>query len=133
MESELLTMNQLPAETKDGKLIHLKANIEVKEEVDSVISHGADGIGLFRSEFLFFKSGDIPSEDDQFNTYSQILEMMKGKPVTIRTLDVGGDKLIPNITGGYEEKNPLLGWRAIRFGLHEKKLLKAEKPKAEKD
>lgn len=126
MESELLTMNKLPAETKDGKLIHLKANIEVKEEVESVQSHGADGIGLFRSEFLFFQSGDIPSEEEQLKTYSQILELMEGKPVTIRTLDVGGDKLMPKVTGGYEEKNPLLGWRAIRFGLHEKKLLKAQ-------
>lgn len=126
MESELLTMNQLPAETKDGKLVHLKANIEVKEEVDAVLSHGADGIGLFRSEFLFFRSGDIPTEEEQFKTYSEILEMLKGKPVTIRTLDVGGDKLLPKITGGFEEKNPLLGWRAIRFGLHEKKLLKAQ-------
>ncbi|OQY40532.1 MAG: phosphoenolpyruvate--protein phosphotransferase [Spirochaetaceae bacterium 4572_7] len=126
MESELLTINKLPAETKDGKLIYLKGNIEVKEEVDSVLSYGADGIGLFRSEFLFFQSGDIPSEDDQFKTYSQILEMMGDKSVTIRTLDVGGDKLIPKVTGDYEEKNPLLGWRAIRFGLHEKKLLKAQ-------
>ncbi len=126
LESELLTMNTLPAETKDGKLIYLKANIEVKEEVDSVLSHGADGIGLFRSEFLFFQSGDIPSEENQFQTYSSILEMMDNKPVTIRTLDVGGDKLMPRVTGGYEEKNPLLGWRAIRFGLHEKKLLKEQ-------
>lgn len=126
MESELLTMNRLSAETKDGKLIKLNANIEVKEEVESVLAHGGDGIGLYRSEFLFFQAGGIPDEKLQYDTYSLILEMMGNKPVTIRTLDVGGDKLIPKVTGGYDEKNPLLGWRAIRFGLHEKKLLKTQ-------
>ena len=115
-EVDLLTLNELPAETKDGKCIALKANIEVADEVESVISHGSDGIGLFRSEFLFLQSGVIATEEMQFEYYRKVLERMKNKPVTIRTIDVGGDKLIPDIKE-IDEKNPILGWRAVRFCL----------------
>lgn len=120
-EVRLMSLNDLPAETKDAKLIQLKANIEIPEEVEAVFAHGADGIGLFRSEFLFLHSGKrnktrLPDEEDQFNAYRHILESMNGKPVTIRTLDVGGDKVVPELSQ-YPEKNPLLGWRAIRFCL----------------
>lgn len=124
-ESELLNMNQLAAETKDGKLIKLNANIEVPEEVDSVLVHGADGIGLYRSEFLFMKPGRVPSEDEQFEEYKKVLQEMEGKPVTIRTLDVGGDKFIPSINN-IAENNPLLGWRAIRFCIEEKEFFKKQ-------
>ncbi len=115
-EIDLLTLNELPAETTDGKCIALKANIEVAEEVESVLSHGSDGIGLFRSEFLFLQSGVLATEDTQYKYYKKVLEKMKDKPVTIRTLDVGGDKLIPDIKE-LDEKNPILGWRAVRFCL----------------
>ncbi len=120
-EVRLMSLNDLPAETKDAKLIQLKANIEIPEEVEAIFAHGADGIGLFRSEFLFLHSGKwntsrLPDEEDQFNAYRQVLESMNGKPVTIRTLDVGGDKVVPELSQ-YPEKNPLLGWRAIRFCL----------------
>lgn len=115
-EVDLLTLNELPAETTDGKFISLKANIEVAEEIESVLSHGSDGIGLFRSEFLFLQSGGLATEETQYDYYRKVLRKMKNKPVTIRTLDVGGDKLIPDIKE-LDEKNPILGWRAVRFCL----------------
>ncbi len=115
-EVQLLSLNELRAETKDGKLIELNANIEVPEEVDSAIAHGADGIGLYRSEFLFLKPGRPASLHDQYEAYSYVLRGMKGKSVIIRTLDVGGDKIIPDIEE-LDEKNPILGWRAVRFCL----------------
>jgi len=116
LERELGGLCDLPAETKDGIGVLLKANIEVPEEAESVLSHGADGVGLFRSEFLFLRPGHVPGEDEQYRAYRQVLESLPGKPVTIRTLDIGGDKVLPEL-GALDEKNPLLGWRAIRFCL----------------
>jgi phosphotransferase system enzyme I (PtsI) len=124
-EVQLMGLHDLPAETKDGKLISLEANIEVPEEVDAVASHGADGIGLYRSEFLFLQPGKLPSEDEQYNAYRYVLESMDNKPVTIRTLDVGGDKVVPELEG-MSEKNPILGWRAIRFCLSHIGLFKTQ-------
>ena len=124
-ELQLLSLNELQAETKDGKLVSLKANIEVPEEVDSVISHGADGIGLYRSEFLFMEKDLADDEDLQYERYKVVLESMNGAPVTIRTLDVGGDKAIPSIKNDKEE-NPILGWRSIRFCLSNKSLFKRQ-------
>ncbi len=114
-QKEFSSIRDFPAATKDGERILLKANMEVPDELDSVIQQGADGIGLFRSEFLFL-GGHIPGEEAQFKAYRQVVEGMKGKPVTIRTLDIGGDKVLPEL-GAQDEKNPLLGWRAIRFCL----------------
>ncbi|THB65389.1 MAG: phosphoenolpyruvate--protein phosphotransferase [Spirochaetaceae bacterium] len=124
-EVRLMRLTQLPAETRDGKLIHLKANIEIPEEVDSVISHGADGVGLYRSEFLFLQSAELPDEDSQYEIYSRVLESLPGRPVTIRTLDLGGDKLFAGRLE-YQEKNPILGWRAIRMCLAEKELFRTQ-------
>lgn len=104
------------AVTDDGQKIIMKANIELPEEIESVKDHGADGIGLFRSEFLLLQSELHTSEDKQCEIYKSLLDKMEGRPVTIRTLDIGGDKILP----GYDEhheKNPLLGWRGIRFCL----------------
>ncbi len=115
-EVQLMRLNDLPAETRDGKLIALKANIEVPEEVDAVLSHGADGVGLYRSEFLFMTPGRLPGEEEQYQAYRSVVEALPDKPVTIRTLDVGGDKVVPQLDG-WEERNPILGWRAIRFCL----------------
>ena len=115
-EVELLSLNELPAETKDGKLIRLLGNIEVPEEVEALKGHGAEGVGLYRSEFLFLNPGRLPSEQMQYEAYRRVLEAMEGKTVTIRTLDLGGDKIIPDLVD-VSEKNPLLGWRAIRFCL----------------
>lgn len=113
----LKALNSLKAETKDGISVMLKANIEVPEEVLTVLAHGADGIGLYRSEFLFLKPGSFATEEEQFLAYSSVLKAMGDKPVTIRTLDLGGDKMIPELESR-GEKNPLLGWRAIRFCLN---------------
>jgi phosphotransferase system enzyme I (PtsI) len=113
-ELQLLTLNELPAETRDGKLLLLEANIEIPEEVDSVLAHGADGIGLYRSEFLYILPHRFPLEDEQVVAYRTVLESMNPRSVTIRTLDLGGDKLIPSVKS-IEESNPILGWRAVRF------------------
>jgi phosphotransferase system enzyme I (PtsI) len=114
--AELARIVDLPAQTTDGHRVLLKANIEVPEEADAARGHGADGIGLFRSEFLFLQPGHVPGEEEQYKAYKRVVEAMEGKPVTIRTLDIGGDKVLPEL-GALDEKNPLLGWRAIRFCL----------------
>lgn len=131
---QLMKLGELPAETSDGKLIKLKANIELPDEVEAAIGHGADGIGLYRSEFLFIRPGSLPDEEEQFRAYKYVVEAMNKKPVTIRTLDLGGDKLrnaaeigIGNGTGvGAGEKNPILGWRAIRYCLAHPRLFKTQ-------
>ena len=124
-ERGLLQLNRLAAETKDGKLIKLEANIEIPEEVDSVILHGADGIGLFRSEFLYIQPNKFPDEEEQCKAYKSVLERLKGKSVTIRTLDLGGDKQVPGLDM-IEEKNPILGWRAIRYCLSQPDIFKTQ-------
>jgi phosphotransferase system enzyme I (PtsI) len=124
-EIQLMDLNELPAETQDGKLIQLMANIEVPEEVDAVLTHGTDGIGLYRSEFLFLRPQGLPSEDEQYEAYAHVLKAIQGRAVTIRTLDVGGDKVVPEL-GGFKERNPILGWRAIRFCLARPDLFKQQ-------
>jgi phosphotransferase system enzyme I (PtsI) len=115
-DAQLRTLNDLPAETLDGRRIRLNANIEIPDEVDSVLAHGGEGIGLYRSEFLFIEHGVGVGEDIQYEAYRRVLEGMDGRSVTIRTLDLGGDKLVPDLFPA-RESNPLLGWRAIRFCL----------------
>lgn len=112
----LLQSGALPVKTRDGRSVLVKANIEIPEEADGAFRHGADGVGLFRSEFLFLQPGRIPSEDEQYRVYRAVIKAMAGRPVTIRTLDLGGDKALLELSGR-EEKNPLLGWRAIRLCL----------------
>jgi len=108
-------LRELSAETTDGHLVSLKANIGLPEEAGELARYGAEGIGLFRSEFLFLHNGRN-SEEAQLEAYSRVIKTMKGKPVTIRTVDLGGDKVMPVMQAANEE-NPLLGWRAIRFSL----------------
>ena len=109
-------LRELPAETKDGYKVLLKANIEIPEEAESVIRFGAEGIGLYRSEFLFLNPGQTAEEEQQLQSYSQVLKTLGNLPVTIRTMDMGGDKILPDFYK-VQEKNPLLGWRAIRLSL----------------
>jgi phosphotransferase system enzyme I (PtsI) len=123
-DKENRELREVPACTKDGVPISLEANIEIPEEVASVIEYGADGVGLFRSEFLFL-GGHVPGEEEQYKAYTRVVEAMKGKQVTIRTLDIGGDKVLPEL-GAIGEKNPLLGWRAIRFCLEKTELFKTQ-------
>ena len=113
---EFSLVRELPAETKDGKRVLLKANIGVPEEAETLLDFGAEGVGLFRSEFLFLNPGKAADEEQQFSSYNQVLKAMGNLPVTIRTMDIGGDKILPGFTD-VSEKNPLLGWRAIRFSL----------------
>ena len=109
-------LRDLPSETTDGKLLAIEANIEIPEEVGSVLAHGADGIGLFRSEFLFIQPGRFPTEEEQYGAYASVLTAMGERSVTIRTLDLGGDKVMPGFSLA-TENNPILGWRAVRFCL----------------
>ncbi len=123
-QHELDALRDLPASTRDGIRVFVKANIEVPEEAEAVIAHGGDGVGLFRSEFLFL-GGHVPDEEEQYRAYKRVIESMKGRPVTIRTLDIGGDKVLPEL-GAQDEKNPLLGWRAIRFCLSRQDVFKIQ-------
>lgn len=116
LTTELDKLRDLPAETLDGKKITLAANIEFHDEIPSVISHGADGIGLYRTEYLYMNRSDLPDEEEQFRAYNQVAEKMKPHPVIIRTLDLGGDKFLSSLDVPHE-MNPFLGWRAIRFCL----------------
>jgi len=115
-EKQLLKLKDYPAVTRDGRAFELGANIEGPEDVVSAISHGAEGIGLFRTEYLFLARRDIPSEEEQYEAYRSVVETMSPGPVLIRTLDVGGDKF--GLDGQHEEEaNPFLGWRGIRYSL----------------
>ncbi|WP_018963590.1 phosphoenolpyruvate--protein phosphotransferase [Coprothermobacter platensis] len=120
--SELITV---PAITKDGTKVKLEANIGRPEDVETALKFGAEGVGLFRTEFLFMDRSSLPTEDEQFEAYRKALEGMKGKTVTIRTLDVGGDKDLPYL-GLERENNPFLGWRAIRYCLDRKDVFKTQ-------
>ncbi|MDR0540472.1 MAG: phosphoenolpyruvate--protein phosphotransferase [Spirochaetaceae bacterium] len=111
--------------TRDGVPITLKANIGLPEETAKVYKYGAQGIGLFRSEFLFLTPGAPSEEEAQFQAYSKVIKASGGKPVTIRTSDMGGDKILPNFYN-FEEKNPLLGWRAVRFSLSQPEMFKMQ-------
>jgi phosphoenolpyruvate-protein phosphotransferase (PTS system enzyme I) len=117
-------MASLPSETYDGYRVRLSANIEMSQQLDLVHRYGAHGVGLFRSEYIFFPKNEIPSEEQQFQIYQQLIQKMKGLPLVIRAFDLGGDKSLP----GYlpKEGNPFLGCRAIRFLLREKKILKTQ-------
>ncbi|MDY4163038.1 MAG: phosphoenolpyruvate--protein phosphotransferase [Sutterella sp.] len=120
-KKQLKKLRTLDAVTLDGQTIHLYANIALPEDVRDVHRAGADGVGLFRTEFLFMNRNDLPSEDEQFEAYSKVIRSMKGRPVVIRTADLGGDKMLSRqafelLSGDVpEEMNPSLGLRALRF------------------
>jgi phosphotransferase system enzyme I (PtsI) len=122
---KLLGLRELPAETLDGRRVGVKANIEFPEEAEQIARYGAEGIGLYRSEFLFLSPGKTAEEEVQFRAYRHVLKAMGKLPVTIRTVDVGGDKILPELQS-LDEKNPLLGWRAIRFSLAHPELFKTQ-------
>ena len=114
--SSLEAIKDLPAQTLDGQIIHLAANIEFPDEASSVLAHGARGIGLYRTEFLYLSRTDLPSEEEQYQAYQAIAEKMLPDSVTIRTFDLGGDKFSMYLKG-HAEANPFLGRRAIRVCL----------------
>lgn len=114
-----------PSVTKDGTKVELVCNIGKPEDAKKAVECDGEGIGLFRTEFLFMDRDSIPTEEEQFEAYKEVAETMKGKPVIIRTLDIGGDKAIPYL-GLEEEDNPFLGFRAIRFCLQREDIYKAQ-------
>lgn len=105
-----------PSQTKDGAALEICANIGTPQEAQQAMEYGADGVGLFRSEFLFMDRDALPTEDEQFEAYRMAAQTMAGKPLIIRTLDVGGDKKLPTLELPHED-NPFLGFRAIRMTL----------------
>jgi phosphotransferase system enzyme I (PtsI) len=123
--SQFDNLNTLDSVTSDGVKVNIYGNIEVPEEVKSVILHGADGIGLYRSEFLFIQPSRLQSEQEQFDAYSHVLKAMGNKTVTIRTVDFGGTKIIPGLNTKKEE-NPILGWRAVRFYISRPEIFKTQ-------
>jgi phosphotransferase system enzyme I (PtsI) len=125
LEKELFRYKQLPAETKDGFRIKVYANIELVEELPSVLEHGAEGIGLYRTEFLYLNRKNLPTEEEHFAIYKSVVEKISPYPVTIRTIDLGGDKFISQIELA-EEMNPAMGLRAIRFCLKEVGIFKTQ-------
>lgn len=116
ISARLDELAELPAQTQDGTLIRLAANIEFPHEVASCIQRGAEGIGLYRTEFLYLGASEEPTEEDHFQAYSQVVSAMKGHSVVIRTLDLGADKM-GHKPLGEEEHNPFLGLRSIRLSL----------------
>ncbi len=114
--SELDKLRTLPSETLDGVKIQLAANIEFPGEIPSLIAHGAEGIGLYRTEYFYLNRTDLPTEEEQFEAYRSVAEQLAPKPVIIRTLDLGGDKFLSSLDIP-QEMNPFMGWRAIRFCL----------------
>ncbi|WP_334330054.1 phosphoenolpyruvate--protein phosphotransferase [Companilactobacillus sp. HBUAS59699] len=111
--------------TADGKHFDIAANIGTPDDLDGVIANGAEGIGLYRTEFLYMQSDELPTEDDQFEAYKKVLEGMKGKPVVVRTMDIGGDKHLPYLPLP-EEMNPFLGYRAIRISLDRQEIFRTQ-------
>lgn len=120
--ASLVDLERLPAETLDGKKIALRANLELPQEVRSVLQHGGEGVGLFRSEYLFLARKRLPSEEDQVQDYRSVIEAVAPHPVTIRTFDLGGDKIFPDIPHPVEA-NPFMGWRAVRVSLDQPNFL----------
>jgi len=122
-ERKLFEVIDLPSETVDGKKIELTANIEFDEEIDFVTTYAHCGIGLYRTEHLFIEKGDFPSEKEQIEEYTHIANVTHPNSVTIRTYDIGGDKLLPT---SHKEANPFLGWRGIRICLDRVEIFKEQ-------
>jgi phosphoenolpyruvate-protein phosphotransferase len=113
------------ARTRDGRRIEVSANLGSASEAEEALLWGADGVGLFRTEFLFMERKELPSEDEQYEAYREVAEAFGERPVIVRTLDVGGDKNLPGVEE-HEEENPFLGWRGIRMSLDVPKLFKPQ-------
>ena len=120
-EARYMSLKDLPAVTKDGVSVHLAANIGLPEDAKAAAAYGNEGVGLFRSEFVFMGREDIPNEEDQFKYYKEAIEACNGKLCVIRTMDIGGDKPLAYLEIPHED-NPFLGFRAVRISLQRKDL-----------
>jgi phosphotransferase system enzyme I (PtsI) len=125
LEEKLREIREQPAVTLDGKPIHLSANIEDQKDIAAVIANGAEGVGLFRTEFLFINRDSLPTEEEQYKVYREVAAALKPYSIIIRTLDLGGDKFASHLQLA-QEMNPFLGWRAIRFCLAQPELFRAQ-------
>ncbi|MDH4227472.1 MAG: phosphoenolpyruvate--protein phosphotransferase [Deltaproteobacteria bacterium] len=117
--------NDLPAETTDGKVVSIQGNMEIVDEISSLVEHGVDGIGLYRTEFLYLDRKELPTEEEHLAAYRYVVKKLEGRPVVIRTLDVGGDKVLKH-GEDFGETNPALGLRAIRFSLRHREIFKTQ-------
>ena len=124
-KTELKTLAMFPAVTTDGRSVSITGNIGSPRDLDEVVSNGGDGVGLYRTEFLYLEKETLPDEEEQFQAYKTVAERLGGKPVTIRTLDIGGDKKLPYLELPVEA-NPFLGWRAIRVCLERREIFKTQ-------
>ena len=124
-ERSLLSFRDLPAQTLDGHKVRIMANIELPKEIPSIIYHGAQGIGLYRTEYFYMNRTDLPKEDEQYEAYKAVAQKIAPLPVTIRTMDLGGDKFLSHLEVPHE-MNPFLGWRAIRFCLARPDIFKVQ-------
>src|SRR5437867_8242129 len=124
--AQLKELRTTRSTTRDGRHIVLSANIELPEDVEAVAANGAEGIGLYRTEFLYLNRTTLPTEDEQFETYRKVAERVRPDPLIIRTFDLGGDKLAPGTVDIADELNPFLGWRAIRFCLENLDIFKTQ-------
>jgi phosphoenolpyruvate-protein phosphotransferase (PTS system enzyme I) len=122
---DLQELKSLPAQTKDGHRVELGANIEIPDEIPSVISHGAEGIGLYRTEYFYMNRKGLPTEEEHYRAYRSVVERIKPNALTIRSLDLGGDKFLSQLDVP-KEMNPFLGWRAIRLSLAKPELFKIQ-------
>lgn len=125
LQEKLLDTRDQAAITLDGVRIMLSANVEQPDDTEAVFASGAEGVGLFRTEFIFINRRTLPSEEEQYQAYRQVAAALKPRPVVIRTLDIGGDKFITHLATT-QEMNPFLGWRAIRFCLEHRELFRAQ-------
>jgi len=125
LEEKLREIQHQAAVTLDGKSIHLSANIEDPADTEAVLAHGAEGVGLFRTEYLFINRESLPTEEEQYQSYRKVAAALKPNSVIIRTLDLGGDKFASHLQLA-KEVNPFLGWRAIRFCLAQPQLFRAQ-------
>jgi phosphoenolpyruvate-protein phosphotransferase (PTS system enzyme I) len=122
----LRELRETTSTTRDGRHIVLSANIELPSDVERVLANGAEGIGLYRTEFLFVNRDTLPSEEEQYETYRKVAEQVRPHPLIIRTFDLGGDKLAAGTVDIGDELNPFLGWRAIRFCLENIDIFKTQ-------
>ena len=122
-KEELAKLKDLPAQTLDGHSVEVCGNIGTVKDCDGIIRNGGEGVGLYRTEFLFMDRDALPTEEEQYQAYKQVAEAMKGQSVIIRTMDIGGDKDLPYMDLP-KEMNPFLGWRAIRISLDRRDILR---------
>src|SRR5438067_4322511 len=124
--AQLKELRETTSTTRDGCHIVLSANIELPDDVDAVAANGAEGIGRYRTEFLYLNRPTLPTEDEQYEIYRKVADRVRPEPLIIRTFDLGGDKLAPGAVDIADELNPFLGWRAIRFCLENVDIFKTQ-------